>query len=379
MGISAPENPALEKSPRRRLILRFLTVGLTVLALAAVAIVCVGFLAYRHVTQPGVPGEKVTVNIPSGATGRDVGRILAASGLVEHELFFRLATRIDTSRKPIKSGRYSLPNGLSALELLHQLQEGAGRVIDPSELAPELKVTVPEGLSIAQAAQLFDNPQAFSDAAADTALIARLGVEADTLEGFLMPDTYYFEKKPTEREVVEHMVAQFEKQYAALVAEAGAPLYYGKLAVVTVASLVEEEARTPDERPAIASVIYNRLKRKMPLQLDSTLQYALGKYGQRLLYTDREVASPYNTYKAPGLPPGPICSPGSASLRAALAPANTNYLYFVSNADGRTHTFSETEAEHLKAVSRFRKEIAPQRQAVQQRRDAASPTVLPAP
>ncbi|MDX9975999.1 MAG: endolytic transglycosylase MltG, partial [FCB group bacterium] len=133
--------------------------------------------------------------------------------------------------------------------------------------------------------------------------------------------------------------------------------------IVTIASLVEEESRVDDERPLVAAVVYHRLKQNMALGFDSTLQFALNKYGERMLDADKAVDSPYNTYLNAGLPPGPICSPGIKSLRAALNPADVDYLYFVSNADGKTHTFSRTYAEHNRAVADFRKKIAPQRKA----------------
>jgi len=160
------------------------------------------------------------------------------------------------------------------------------------------------------------------------------------------------------------MAAQFEKEYAALLEEIPGAAQRDIKEIVTVASLVEEEARVDEERPQIAAVIYNRLNKDMALQMDCTIQYALGKYGQRILYEDREVDSPYNSYLYLGLPPGPISSPGLASLRAAMHPAEVDYLYFVSNADGKTHTFSSTSSEHIRAVRRFRREIAPQRRAL---------------
>jgi UPF0755 protein len=144
---------------------------------------------------------------------------------------------------------------------------------------------------------------------------------------------------------------------------------YDKLSIVTVASLIEEEAKISEERPLVAAVLYNRIEKGMPLQMDSTLQYALGKYGQRMLDSDKEIDSPYNTYRNKGLPPGPISSPGVDSLRAALAPAQRDYLYFVSNADGTSHTFSSTYEDHLKAVSQFRRDIAVQRQEQRQRQE----------
>lgn len=347
--------------PGCRLVFKLFVFVCTLTLVCGIVAAVLAFMAYQHVVQPGVPGEEVAVTIPEGAYGSAVGELLAEEGLVEHELFFRAALRLDRSRKPIKHGRYKLRRGLSALELLHLLQEGDTLPLDPSELPDELKVTIPEGLSLAQAAALFEHPEAFLEAASDPALLARLGLTTKALEGFLMPNTYYFSEKPSEREVVERMVAQFEKEYAKLLPDSQQPLAYDKLALVTIASLVEEEARVDEERAQIAAVIYNRLKKKMPLQFDSTLQYALGKYGERLLYEDREVDSPYNTYLNRGLPPGPISNPGVASLKAAMRPADVDYLFFVSNADGKTHTFSSNEAGHLKAVRRFRREISGQR------------------
>jgi len=344
-----------------RLLFKLFLFVVTVVVLAGIAAALGAFLGYRHVTQPGVRGAEVRVTIPQGASGRDVGRMLAEQGLVEHELLFRAALRLDRSGRAIKHGRYALYRGLSAMELLGILQEGETLPLDPSEIPDELKVTVPEGLSIAQAARLFKHPEAFTKAASDAELIARLGIEAATLEGFLMPNTYFFDDRPTERGVVERMAAQFEEEYAALLDEVPPPTDHTKLEIVTVASLVEEEARVDAERATVAAVIYNRLEKDMPLQLDSTLQYALGKYGERILYEDREVDSPYNTYLHAGLPPGPISSPGAASIRAALWPADVDYLFFVSNADGKTHTFSTTPSEHLEAVRRYRRAIAGQR------------------
>jgi UPF0755 protein len=176
-----------------------------------------------------------------------------------------------------------------------------------------------------------------------------------------MPDTYFFDAPPRPEDLVERMFRQFQKVYAQLLREVPGAQAFNLLEVVTVAALVEEEAKTPEERPLVASVIYNRLDEEMPLQLDATLQYALRKYGQRMLDADKQVESPYNSYKYAGLPPGPIANPGVDSLRAALNPAKSEYLYFVSNADGRTHTFSKTLAEHNRAVARFNAEMAVQR------------------
>ena len=320
-----------------------------------------GWVVYQHIVGPGVPGEPVRLIIPDKSTGTNIARQLTAYGLIEHELLFRAALKLDKTRKPLKSGPYALPKGLAPMELLRILQDGPNRPLDPWDIPPDRRVTVPEGLTLEQMAKLFAAPEQFLAAAADPKLIETLGIDTKTLEGFLWPSTYFFDKKPTEREVVERMLKEFRDKWGQLVQECPEAKDRNLLETVTIASLIEEEAKNDEERPLISAVIHNRIKKKMPLQLDATVQYALKKYGERILYSDLETDSPYNTYKNPGLPPGPISSPGLASLRAAVRPADADYLFYVSNADGQTHTFSATEAEHVKATKHFRKEIREQR------------------
>ena len=332
------------------------------LLVAVGAVGVVAFVVYDQVTRPGHRGAAVEVTVPQGATGRDIGRLLAAHKLIEHEGFFRLAMQIEGISPNIRHGAYELYRGLSAVELLHLLLEGP----PPHLLANQQRVTIPEGLSIAQMAALTEDPEAFVEAAQDETLIERLGIKADSLEGFLMPNTYFFDAAPEPRALVERMLGQFEKEWDKLMAENPGAEHMDKIYLVTIASIVERETRVDEERPLVAQVIYNRLDRRMLLQMDSTVQYALNKYGERMLEKDLEVRSPYNTYRNRGLPPGPICSPGLPSLRAAMAPADVPYLYFVSNADGKTHTFSRTLEEHNRAVARYRREIQPQREAQRQ-------------
>ncbi len=314
----------------------------------------------------------VTVVIPSGATGKEIGKILADAGVVWHQGLFYMALRMDEEARTIRSGVYEIPIGLTPRQVLDLLYQGPVR----SEMQNTVRLTIPEGLTLAQMAELFDDRDGFWEAVKAPDLRQRVQCPAETLEGFLMPNTYFFDTPPTPRQVIVRMLEQFEKEYANLCAEIPHAKDHDRFRIVTVASLVEEEAKVDEERPLIAAVIYNRLQEDMPLQMDGTLQYALQKYGQRLLDEDKEVDSPYNTYRNKGLPPGPICNPGVASLRAALQPAHVPYRYFVSNADGRTHTFSTTLAEHNRAVGRFRKEIAIQRRALQQQRAEEQPQAV---
>ena len=321
-----------------------------------------GYMLYDHVTFEGARGPAVTVEVPKGSTGRDVGEILAAEGLIEYEGFFRLALQLEPSEQVIRHGVYRLNQGLSARDLLHQLYDGPARPLE----VDRVKVTIPEGLAIPQISALREDGGAYARAASDPALLRRLGIAGNSLEGYLMPDTYFFDEEPDATTLVARQVEHFEDVYSGLLQEIPGSENHDRTMILTIASLVEEEARVDEERPLIAAVMYNRLEIGMPLQMDSTLQFALGKYGERMLYSDKEVDSPYNTYRYKGLPPGPISNPGAASIRAALAPADVDYLYFVSNADGMTHTFSSTIEEHERAVARYRREIAQQRRELGQ-------------
>lgn len=357
-----------ESSARRwrpgRFLIRLLVLGFALSSVLILAAGVAAFVLYDYVTHSRPGGESIEVEIPEGASGQDIGRILAESGLLEHEGLFRLALWIEPPDKHLRHGTYKLTKGMCAVDLLHRMEAGPERGTD----FDQIRVTIPEGLSLKQMAALFDDSAAFLAAASDPTLVRRLGVEATTLEGYLMPNTYFFDAPPSGREMVERMVAEFETTYEGLLREMPHARAFDKLTIVTVASLVEEEAKMPEERPLIAAVIYNRLDHEMPLQLDATLQFALEKYGQRLTDDDKAVDSPYNTYQNRGLPPGPISNPGVEALAAAMAPAEADYLYFVSNADGTTHTFSRTLEEHNRAVAEFRRNIAPQRRALEAER-----------
>jgi len=337
--------------------------GLAISLFLSASALIAAFLVHQHVTQPGSQGESIAFAVPEGSSGNEVARLLAEADLVKNALLFRLALRLDASSAPIKHGTHMLPEGASPMELLALLRENPAPQIDPDAI----KITIPEGLTIAQMAQIFESPEAFLEAIEIFDPSGLLNFEVPNLEGFLMPNTYYFAERPSPDEVITRMLEQFQSEYAKLLEEFPAMAQQEPLRLVTIASLVEEEARVDDERPAIAAVIYNRLAREQALQMDSTLQYALDKYGQRLLNSDKDVDSPYNTYKHSGLPPGPISNPGVASIRAAMAPADVDYLYFVSNADGNTHTFSSNMRDHEKAVAKYRREIREQRRELRTR------------
>jgi UPF0755 protein len=292
------------------------------------------------------------VVIPRGAGVETIAGILKANGLVRSPTLFVLAARVLGHDRNLKAGRYTIPVGASIYRILHQLSTGMGK---------RDMVTIPEGLRSDEIARILAgqsriDPSRFLALTRDSAFASTLGVPADRLEGYLYPDTYPFYPLLSPEEVVRVMVGRavrvFEEEMALPGARQGLTLHQ----LVTLASIVEKEAVMPYERPRIAAVFYNRLKRGMMLQSDPTVTYALGIYKTRVFYSDLNVKSPYNTYRNRGLPPGPICSPGRAAMHAVLFPLpDSTELYFVARGDGTgTHIFSKTWEAHLAAIAHVR-------------------------
>lgn len=294
----------------------------------------------------------LTLVVEPGATASDVGRSLHNLGLVRHPQVFRLLilARGDSAR--IRAGSYVLEGTMTLEDILDRLVAGA--VVREA-------ITFPEGTSIEDMAAIAGehgvSAQAFREAARDVALIVDLDPEAKDLEGYLFPDTYDVAPRPDAADnLVRRMVARFRQvigPHRPRVAASGRSLRQ----TVTLASIVERETGLGSERARIAAVFLNRLERGMPLQTDPTVIYALRKAGTwdgNIRKKDLEIDSPYNTYRYAGLPPGPIVSPGRAALLAVLSPAAGRDLYFVSRNDG-SHHFSETLAEHERAVDRYQR------------------------
>lgn len=343
-----------EASPRtlfRRLALLVYVIAITM----AVAVPVTAFFFLVSLYEPVSPGSDVrfTVEIPEGSHTRSIGAILHEKGLIKSEAVFRLLARWSKKDGRLKAGEYELGPGMALSQILEKLYRGE---------AVRRSFTVPEGLTVKETARLLAEkgigPAAeMSAALSDPALISDLvpahveGLEYPT-EGYLFPDTYVFQGKPPAREIARMMVGRFRdiwsEELARRAREGGLSLHE----VVTLASIVEREARAPEERPIIAGVYLNRLRQGMKLDADPTVRYALGKKTEPLLYKDLKVESPYNTYLHAGLPPGPIASPGLDSIRAVLNPADVPYLYFVAESDGR-HVFSRTLSEHNRNVARI--------------------------
>jgi UPF0755 protein len=250
----------------------------------------------------------------------------------------------------MKAGTYEFAPGQSWGDVLASLADGRSLLIN---------VTIPEGFALkriaATLARALDVPEdSVVAAASDTALRRRLDVPTPTVEGYLFPDTYQFAPGTSAREAVNLMVDRFESVWKEEWSIRGRAMAMTRHDLVTLAAIIETEARKAEERPVISAVYHNRLKRGMRLQADPTVQYALGRHVDRVLFKDLEIDSRYNTYKYAGLPPGPIASPGAPSMAAAANPASVPFLYFVAHPDGH-HEFRTTFKEHTEAVRAARR------------------------
>jgi peptidoglycan lytic transglycosylase G len=301
--------------------------------------------------------------VPQGASFRAAADSLAKAGVIQAPALFRLYAKVRGGDRRIKAGTYLLRRGSSWNGVLTALREGKGLMFT---------VTIPEGFTLSQivplVARVLEAPaDSVIAAARDTAYLHRLGVPTPTLEGYLFPDTYMFLPGTPARVAVGAMVRRFEQVWRPEWTSRLDTLKMTRHQVMTLASIVEREAKRPDERPVIAGVYRNRLRAGMRLEADPTVQYARGIHTNRVLFKDLDVDSPYNTYKHTGLPPGPIASPGAASLRAALYPADVPYKFFVAYPDGR-HEFTVDFTQHTAARRRALREW----NAVEARRDSAA-------
>ncbi len=299
--------------------------------------------------SPTPYGGSTRVIIPRGATFAEAADSLSKANLVGWRKVFRLYARVTGGDRNIKPGTYLLRHGTPWNDIISALHGGHGLVNT---------ITIPEGYTISQIAPALARTlkvpvESVQTAVRDTALLARLDIPSPTLEGYLFPDTYAFPLGTTARQAVQEMVYDFERRWKPDWDTKASELKINRNDLVTMASIVEREARLPEERPVIAAVYYNRLRMGMLLQADPTVQYALGHHVGRVLYRDLTVASPYNTYVHKGLPPGPVASPGVASLAAAANPANVPYIYFVASRDGH-HEFRMTLQEHTSAIREVR-------------------------
>ena len=334
---------------RRRLLLW--SVAAVVALLIVLAAVAAGLVAWAGEELERPRGsDTVEVVIERGAPLASILDQLSAAGVIGDALLARLHLEYRRPGEALQAGEYRFEQPMGTVDALDRVIRGE---------VVTYPVTVVEGLTLRETAERlasegFGDLDAFLAAMASPALIADLDPAAESLEGYLFPDTYAFAAGTGEGEIVETMVRNFRRRVEEhLVPGSRSGLDIRSL--VTLASIVEKEAGAASERPLVAAVFHNRLARGIALYADPTIIYALkraGAWDGNLRRRDLELDSPYNTYRVPGLPPGPICSPGEHSLRAAAQPADVPYLYFVSRNDG-THVFAETLAEHNRNVARW--------------------------
>lgn len=308
-----------------------------------------GWLSYRFLTTPSsFPPHPVLIFVQKGSPLQTIARNLHAEGLITNARLFTLWARFRGEDRKIKSGEYLFTRPVSPLDLLQTLTTGdvVHRV-----------VTIPEGLTVKQIATLLENKglgtkDSFLCLNTDPVFLAHWGLPSNSLEGYLYPATYQFSLQDSAQDILGRMIARFYAGIDLRMYHRAAEIGMSLNEVITLASLIEKETGSAPERPLIASVFYNRLRKGLRLQCDPTVIYGLKNFDGNLTRQHLQTRTPYNTYVIQGLPPGPIANPGLDSIQAALYPAKSKHLYFVARGDG-THKFSTTLAEHNRAVRRF--------------------------
>jgi UPF0755 protein len=347
---------------------KLLTIVALALLLAGGGAGLYGYRLYKAVEESyqGYPaGTPQFVEVTPGMGPQAIGQRLVESGIVRDSLTYRIAIWRSGSARRLQAGEYKFDRPMNALDAIAKIARGEVHT---------LPITFREGLTIDEMAKVFEEAglgtaASFVAAARQPDLIRSLDPDALDLEGYLFPETYMLTRRMTATELVRAMVDRFTKSLSPDVVGAARTRGLSVRQLVTLASIVEKETGKGDERPLVASVYSNRLRINMPLQCDPTVIYALqraGRFDGNLRRDDLMFDSPYNTYRYPGLPPGPVAAPGLDSLRAAASPAETDFLYFVSRNDG-SHAFARTLPEHNRNVQEFQIEYFRQRRLAQRR------------
>jgi len=321
----------------------------TLLLFVVLAVAVIAASLYIAATRWQSKGP-VEVNVRPGSSVGAIARVLSDKGAIRTPTLFEFYVRIKGLGGKLKAGTYDIPAGTTMVAAVARLVAGDVR---------QYKFTIIEGWTIKDIAAALKEksyiedekmPAGFGSLTHDKEFMKELGFEgASSLEGYLFPDTYRVAYPLEADEFIRRLVSHFNKVWNSLVKEGSG---VNRPETITLASIVEKETGNDAERPLVAGVLVNRLKRGIALQSDPTIIYGLPHFDGNLRKRDISNPHPYNTYVHPGLPPGPICNPGRASIEAVLGPAKTDYLYFVSKNDG-THQFSKTLSEHLKAVRRY--------------------------
>ena len=323
------------------------------LLLVVIAAGAAAAVLYMRINRPyrGFEGSEQFVEIPQGTGSTPIGERLVSAGVIRDAITFRVALWLSNQGRHLKAGEYRFDRAMTPFEVIDKMARGDVFVVS---------MTFPEGLTVAEMSKIFEShglgtAAAFVQAAHDPSPINGLDPAAKDLEGYLFPETFAVPRRTDAAKIVRTMVARFEKILTPELRQAAAARNLSVRQVITLASIIEKETAKADERPLVAAVYTTRLRIGMPLQCDPTVIYGLVKahrYDGNIHKDDLSFDSPYNTYRYPGLPPGPIASPGRASIEAAIHPAAADYLYFVSRNDG-SHEFARTLEEHNRNVQKY--------------------------
>jgi UPF0755 protein len=316
---------------------------------AILIFIAIGFILYPTVMSPKY--EDAIIKIEEGDNLNIISRKLKEARIIQDRLGFKLMVVVFKKSTCLSYGWYKFNKYEDPREILKSLIKGRRLTV---------KVAIQEGLKVNETIYAFrrhkeadiDIPK-LKTLIEDTNFIKKLGINQPNMEGYLFPDTYIFYKGEKPENIIKKMVSKLFEVIKPSQRFKIKSMEFSAHEILTIASMVEREAMVDREKPIIASVIYNRLEKNMPLQIDATVIYALGMHKTRVMYKDLRVKSPYNTYRNRGLPPGPIASPGFQSIMAALHPSRTNYLYYVATGKG-DHIFSETYKEHVKAKKKVK-------------------------
>jgi UPF0755 protein len=324
---------------------------LTLISLSATGFVISLFVFYIIFSPASPDGLTKIVDIPPGSTTRHISSILYEEGLISNPTFFEALVTVTMNSKRLQAGEYELSARMNMWTVLTILASGRSL---------KHRFTVPEGFTVSQVASLLEESgladrESFLRLATDGAFLESIGLRESSAEGYLFPDTYIITRNMGEENIIKMMYRRFDEALAPELREeierSGLKLHE----ILTLASIIEKETGYPPERELISAVFRNRLKKKMRLESDPTILYAIGDIDKnRILTKDKLYDSPYNTYLYRGLPPGPISNPGLDSILAAIRPAPVDYLYFVSRNNG-THYFSSDYRDHYRAVTRYQK------------------------
>ena len=297
-------------------------------------------------------GEVVYVHIAKGMTSDDIGKLLVKKGVIDSTTKFWIATKLNGAASKFQVGTFAMNKDMNVGDALNILLNGKTAAV---------RVTIPEGLNVREMAKRFaeaglvdeDEFLKVAKTFAPYDYIESVPQADYRIEGFLFPDTYDFSNDATPESIMQKMADEFDRKLTPEMRRQAKEKHLSIYELITLASLVEKEARFPEDRPMIAQVFFKRLAINMPLQTDTTLQYLLDAPKEDVSIEDTKMESPYNTYQHYGLPPGPIACPGMASIEAVLNPADTDYLYFVADRNGHNH-YTNTYDEHLEVVNRVR-------------------------